>query len=114
MENNITITKIDNNLTNFKVILPNWNYEALNIDPQKHIEDNNGGVNGGVKELSQRDANLYKIVRMYPGLRSTQIMEYAKSLDPDININIIQKRMKIMSDLIEFRGSSKSGGYYIK
>ena len=89
---------------------------------QKHIEDNNsevnggvnGGVNSGIRELNKRDANIYRIIRKNPGLRTTKILEIAKPLDPSLNINIIQKRIKLMSDLIEFVGSSKTGGYYTR
>ena len=120
-ENDKEKPQLQINPTNFKVILPNRNYDALYLHPEKHIQDNEGntprgvyGVNDGVKSLSLRDSNLYRIINKNPGLRTPQILELAKPTDPEISVDIIQRRLKAMNDLIEFRGAPKTGGYYIK
>ena len=120
-ENDEEKPQLQINPTNFKVILPNRNYDALYLHPEKHIHDNKGntprgvnGVNYGVKTLSLRDSNLYRIIKKNPGLRTPQILDLAKPIDPEISVDIIQRRLKSMNDLIEFRGAPKTGGYYIK
>lgn len=87
-----------------------------------HIKDNRAiqyrvdkdEVNGRVNIMNFRDANIYKVVKLYPGLRVPQLLELIKPLDPAINKNILYKRIKLLSEYIEFRGTSKTGGYYIK
>ena len=63
--------------------------------------------------MSHRDSNLYRIINKNLGLRTPQILELTKSTDPEISVDIIQKRLKAMNDLIEFRGAPKTGGYCI-
>jgi len=124
-ENDEIKPQLQINTTNFKVILPNRNYDALYLHPEKHIQDNkgntvpesgtvNGTVSGTVNQLSQRDSNIYKTIKMFPGLRTTQLLEYLYPLDPEINLNILKKRMVKLNGIIEFRGAPKSGGYYVK
>ncbi len=105
----------------FKITFPNRNYEALFLNPEKHLEDNKSITNGFLKinsevdtELSARDANIYKVIKLYPGKRVPQLLELLQPLDSAITRNILHKRIKSLSDLIEFRGSSKTGGYFIK
>ena len=76
----------------------------------------NGRVNGRVNkgELSERDTTIYKVVKAYPGLRTPKLLEIVKEIDPSINENILYKRLRALSDIIEFVGPSKTGGYYIK
>lgn len=58
--------------------------------------------------------NIRKIIKQNPGLRSTQLLELLKITDTEITLNIFKKSIKQLSELIEFRGSSKTGGYFIK
>lgn len=110
--------------TMFKITLPNKNYEALYLNPQKHLDDNKSIVHGftssqekksdDISTLNSRDANIYKTIKLYPGLRYPQLEEYLKVTDPNVTRQIFSKRVIAMKDLIEFRGSSKTGGYFIK
>lgn len=110
--------------TAFKVTFPNKNYEALYLNPEKHLEDNKSispshgkvvnQINSEVKTLSSRDANIYRIIKMYPGKRVPQLVELLKPLDSDITENILHKRIKKLSDFIIFVGTPKTGGYYVK
>ena len=115
-------------LTMFKITLFNRNYEALFLNPEQHIADNksnfrdsdtvnepvNEPVNDTVKYLNQRDSNIYKIIKMHPGLRYPQLYEYLKITDSKISRATFKRRIAKMSELIEFRGSTKTGGYFIK
>lgn len=106
----------------------NRNYEALFLNSEQHIADNKGNfrdsdtvsependtVNDTVKYLNQRDSNIYKIIKMHPGLRYPQLYEYLKITDPKISRVTFSRRIAKMSELIEFRGSTKTGGYFIK
>lgn len=110
--------------TMFKITFPNKNYEALYLNPEKHLEDNKsislsygkiiGKVNDKVESLSPRDANIYRVIKMYPGKRVPQLVELLQPLDKDITENILYKRIRKLSDYIIFKGSSKTGGYFIK
>ena len=85
--------------------MPNLNYDSDLI---------NGEVNGEVKNLNDRDSNIYKAIYKNPGLRAPELLKIVKNNDPDININILRKRIALMSNLIAFLGSPKTSGYYIK
>lgn len=111
----------------FKITIFNRNYEALFVNTNQHLKDNrnkvnknnkyiepiNRAVNGAVKSLSKRDSIIYKVIKENPGFRYPQLERIIKILDPDINRNIFSKRIIQMKDVIEFKGSPKSGGYYI-
>ena len=126
---------IDTSLTAFKVTFPNRNYEALYLNPQKHLDDNksithlhgtvnvtvNDSVNGKeiatkdkIISLDKRDSNIYRIIKLHPGLRYPQLFEFLSVTDPTLNRRSFARSIKKMSDLVEFRGSNKTGGYYIK
>ena len=67
-----------------------------------------GGVNGGVDpELD----NMLKLIQTQPGLR---VAELARQVDkPARTVERWVKQLK-SRQLIEFRGASKTGGYYPK
>lgn len=110
--------------TAFKVTFPNKNYEALYLDPEKHLEDNKSAIGfvhvdtlkTNIKsiDLSKRHSNIYRMIKQNPGLRSTQLLKMLKVTDSDITLNMFKKSIKQLSELIEFRGSTKTGGYFIK
>ena len=110
--------------TAFKVTFPNKNYEALYLNPKKHLEDNKSitsftHIKSEKTDISQidlnkRNSNIYRIIKQNPGLRSTQLLELLKVTDTEITLNIFKKSIKQLSEFIEFRGSSKTGGYFIK
>lgn len=101
----------------FKITLPNRNYDALFLNPQKHLNDNKSirydrfEVND---ELNSRDANIFKIIKLYPGKRVPQLLELLQPLDPTITSNILHKRLDALCKIIEYRGAKKTGGYFIK
>ena len=106
--------------TNTKITLPNKNYEALfsgianssEIDSDRPFGFANINFNGTTKVMSERDQRICMMIRKYPGLRTTQLVELLKPEDPKINANILKKRISLMSDRIEFIGAAKNGGYY--
>jgi ATP-dependent DNA helicase RecG len=70
------------------------------------------GVNGGVSEGVNEGVNaLLEFIRKTPGLRKPQI-----SMAMGIPLKTIEKRLKKLKDrgAIEFRGSSRTGGYHAK
>lgn len=127
--------EIYHSMNMFKITIFNRNYEALFVNTNQHLKDNrnkvnennkyiepinravngavNSAVNGAVKSLSKRDSIIYKVIKENPGFRYPQLERIIKILDPDINRNIFSKRIIQMKDVIEFKGSPKSGGYYI-
>ena len=114
----------------FKLTLPNRNYEALYLHPEQHIKDNsditfndklsselvtdtNDKSDNVIVTLNKRDSNIYKTIQSHPGLNYTQLEEFLLILDPTITRDAFQKRIKALSNLIEFRGAKRNGGYYI-
>lgn len=110
--------------TAFKVTFPNKNYEALYLNPEKHLEDNKSITNfahaqvgtSNIKkiDLNKRNSNIYRIIKQNPGLRSTQLLELLKVADTEISLDIFKKSIKQLSELIEYRGSRRTGGYFVK
>lgn len=110
--------------TAFKVTFPNKNYEALYLNPEKHLEDNKSITNfahaqvgtSNIKkiDLNKRNSNIYRIIKQNPGLRSTQLLELLKVTDTEITLDIFKKSIKQLSELIEYRGSRRTGGYFVK
>lgn len=115
----------------FKLTLPNRNYETLYLHPEQHIKDNsditfkdgllakssidiNDELDEGLVTLNKRDSNIYKTIQNHPGLNYTQLEEYLLILDPTITRDAFQKRVKGLSNMIEFKGAKRNGGYYIK
>lgn len=109
---------IYHSLSMFKITLFNRNYEALYLHPEQHIKDNevktNITVNITTNELNRRDSNIYRIIKQPPGLRYPQLYEYLKALDPDLNRNTFKRRIIELNNFIEYKGSKRNGGYYIK
>ncbi|MBM4157504.1 MAG: ATP-dependent DNA helicase [Ignavibacteria bacterium] len=64
----------------------------------------NGGVSGGIKLL-------YEVIQRNPGLRIPEISKQIKIPERTIEKWIGKLKKK---DLIEFKGSTKTGGYFIK
>ena len=71
----------------------------------------NGGVNGGVKSLSRSLLEVYNIVHDNPGIKNKELAEIRKKSE-----STVEKQLTVLKkkDLIEYRGSDKSGGYYVK
>lgn len=115
---------ISTSSTAFKVTFPNKNYEELYLNPEKHLEDNKSitsfthtkaeKIDIRKVDLNKRNSNIYRIIKQNLGLRSTQLLELLKVTDTEITLNIFEKSIKQLSEFIEFRGSSKTGGYFIK
>ena len=77
--------------------------------PSSTVSDE--GVNGGVSEGVPEGVNrLLSFVRQYPGLRTPQI-----STAMDVPVKTLERWIKILRSggKIEFRGSPKTGGYWI-
>lgn len=148
---------IESSSTAFKVTFPNRNYEALFLDPKKHLEDNTYShqkhevdgdkpgfiikteltdtigdtvnnnsvtvsdtvnhnsvtVSDAVTSLNQRDSNIYRIIKLHPGLRYPQLSQYLKITDPTITRESFARRISKLRSFIEFKGSPKTGGYHI-
>ncbi|MDP3842571.1 MAG: helix-turn-helix domain-containing protein [Oxalobacteraceae bacterium] len=67
-----------------------------------------GGVSGGV---SSESAHLLQLLQAQPGLKTTELV--AQTGKPQRTVERWLKQLKD-SQLIEFRGAPKTGGYYPK
>ena len=89
----------------------------------EHLFDNKGKEtifpienrkNEAVRTLSMRDSNIYRMIKAHPGLRYPQLQDYLKVIDPTLGRGAFGRRIASMTDLIEFRGAPKTGGYFVK
>lgn len=112
----------ENKLDIFKITLPNINFEAFN-----HQDKVDGGVNGGVnnglddwiseiviKFADSRDADIIQAIGKDPDIKMKELVNISVLKYPKMNSNIISKRIQIHSHLIEFKGTPKAEGYYLK
>ena len=73
--------------------------------------DGNGGVNGGVNDLSERLQQIYTLIDAHPGIKAHQVADKLSRPLPTVEKQLSTLKKK---ELIEYRGSAKTGGYHIK
>ena len=73
--------------------------------------DVNGGVNGDVKSLPRSLREVYNIVHDNPGIKNKELAEIRKKSE-----STVEKQLTVLKkkELIEYRGSDKTGGYFVK
>lgn len=111
------VPAITTNLSMFKVTLPNINYEAFNQGDKDNALEAEAvdWVNNILLKLEdQRDIDIIKAIEEKPGIKTKGIVDMWEYKYPEINYNIIAKRIKKYSNIIEFIGSKRTGGYYLK
>ena len=71
----------------------------------------NGGVNGDVKSLPRSLREVYNIVHDNPGIKNKELAEIRKKSE-----STVEKQLTVLKkkELIEYRGSDKTGGYFVK
>lgn len=92
----------------FYVILPNLNY-SNNDQINDQINDR---INDQINEL---DLQILKIIYNNPGIKVLGISQNLSSDDIQVSENQIRNSIKRkIRDYIEYKGSKKTGGYFIK
>ena len=78
--------------------------EIFKIEVKTIEQDINGGINGGINML-------FEIISKNSGLSAVEI-----SNKSNIPLRTVQRQVKELKDknLIEYKGSKKTGGYYAK
>jgi ATP-dependent DNA helicase RecG len=71
----------------------------------------NGGVNGDVKALSGSLRDVYLIVLNNPGIKIKRVAEIRKKSESTVGKQLAELRKR---GFIEYLGSDKTGGYYVK
>ena len=99
--------------------VPEPEYEVMEgfvkIVFRRATEKQNGGVNGGVNDgnvrLNERQMATLEFIRLHEGHNTRRISE-----ELNMPFNTIDKHIRVLlkNDLIEHRGSAKTGGYYVK
>ena len=83
-----------------------YEWEAVRTTFYKRVENEivDGGINGGINIL-------FEIISKNSGLSAVEI-----SNKSNIPLRIVQRQVKELKDknLIEYKGSKKTGGYYAK
>ena len=79
----------------------------VKVEPVQ-TQNDNGGINGGInKDLT----NLLQLIKNNPGLRTKQLSRHLNNAERTVEKWISTLKNK---QLIIFKGSKKTGGYYIK
>ena len=73
--------------------------------------DENGGVNDGVKTLSESLKPVYSTVFSNPGIKANNVAALLDRPLPTVEKQLATLKKK---GLIVYRGSAKTGGYYAK
>ena len=89
----------------FIVYLPNLNY-------QKDADQINDQINDPISDVG---LEILKIIQNNPGIRVNGVFRILKELNGKVTLDIIRNSIKReLYNLIEHRGSKKTGGYYTK
>ena len=94
----------------FYVTLPNLNYrdetgDQINDEISDQIND----------EISDLGLEILKAVKVKPGIKVPEILERLKGRVPDISLDRVRNEIRRnLQNYIEYEGSKKTGGYYIK
>ena len=70
----------------------------------------NGDVNGDVKSLKGVLKEIYMIVYSNPGIKTLRVAEIRRKSESTVWKQLNELRKK---GIIEYRGSDRSGGYYV-
>ena len=71
----------------------------------------NDGANEGVNDLDAALKQVYSIIKTAPGIKTNQISDKIGRSTATVERYLSALKKK---DLIEHRGSAKTGGYYVK
>ena len=89
----------------FIVYLPNLNY-------QKDADQINDQINDPISDMG---LEILKIIQNNPGISVNGIFKILKELNEKVTLDIIRNSIRReLYNLIEHRGSKKTGGYYTK
>ena len=95
--------------------VPEPEYEVMEsfvkIVFRRATEKLDGGVNGGNVRLNKRQMATLEFIRLHEGHNTRRISE-----ELNVPFDTIDKHIRVLlkNDLIEHRGSAKTGGYYVK
>ena len=91
---------------NFFIIkLPNLNYRDPVNDPEKIIVNN---------ALNDVDLSILRMIQLNPGLNAKQISEKLHLQYSRITLDVVKNSLKRkLVQYVEFRGSPKTGGYFV-
>lgn len=97
----------------FMLTLPNQNYADPVNDPV------NDPINDPIKIKDDRLGDLELIIlqtiQQNPGINTRNLLKLINEKQPEITLDTLKNNIKRkLQDYIEFRGSQKKGGYFIK
>ncbi len=83
---------------------PDFEYDGLSIKVTFYSNVASGGASGGADKL-------HEFIRQNPGLNSKQMSEIL-----NVALCTLERHLKTLKEAhkVEFRGASKTGGYYVK
>lgn len=89
--------------------MPNLNY-------QKDADQINDPINDQINDpISDMGLEILKIIQNNPGISVNGVFKILKELNGKVTLDIIRNSIRReLYNLIEHRGSKKTGGYYTK
>lgn len=85
--------------------LPNENYTDPVNDPVKIKDDRLGSL----------ESIILQTIRQNPGISTRNLLNLIKEKQPEVTLNILKNKIRRkLQKYIEFKGSQKKGGYFIK
>lgn len=89
----------------FMLTLPNQNYADPVYDPVK-IKDG---------RLGDMELIILQTIQQTPGISTKNLLKLIQEKQPEVTLDTLKNNIKRkFQDYIEFRGSQKKGGYFIK
>ena len=101
------------------VFNPSGNFFMLTLPNQNYADPVNDPVNDPVKIKDDRLGDLELIIlqtiQQNPGISTRNLLKLINEKQPEITLDTLKNNIKRkLQDYIEFRGSQKKGGYFIK
>lgn len=89
----------------FMLTLPNQNYSDPVNDPVKIKDD----------RLGDLELMILQSIQQNPGISTRNLLKLIQEKQPEVTLDALKNNIKRkLLDYIEFRGSQKKGGYFIK
>lgn len=105
------------------VFNPSGNFFMLTLPNQNYIDPVNDPVNNPVNDpvkikddrLGGLELMILQSIQQNPGISTRKLLKLINEKQPKITLDTLKNNMKRkLKDYIEFRGSQKKGGYFIK
>ena len=96
---------------------PSGNFFMVTLPNQNYFDSINDSINDSIKndKLTDFDLALLQSIQSTPGIATKELLEIIKEKYPEATVFDVKNSFKRkIRNFIEFKGSRRNGGYYIK